>query len=106
MNCARLALIALLSLLAMPAFAQDDVQPPDSASDATTPMDKKVGNLAPPTDNTLSNQEVKQLENQGGQQQTTGATTAPGEVSGTTAIYKEKTGSAAKSEPLPADEDQ
>ena len=95
-------MLAMTTFLALPvatAWAQE------SATDATTPMDRKVGNEVPPTDNTLSNEEVlalKQQENTGGKQQGPGATVTTGDaapsVSGTTPSYKTKSGSAAKSE--------
>jgi hypothetical protein len=95
-------MLAMTSFLALPvpsAWAQD------SATDATTPIDRKVGNDMPPTDNTLSNDEVRQLkhqENTGGSEQGPGATITTGDaapsVSGTTPSYKVKSGSAAKSE--------
>ncbi len=95
-------MIAMTSFLALPIHG---VHAQEAASDATTPMDKQVGNQQTPQDDTLSNTEVKQLmhqENTTGQQQTTGSTLTTGEaapaVSGTTAIYKEKSGSAAKTE--------
>ncbi len=88
-----IAMTTFLALPALPSWAQD------AASDATTPMDKQVGNQQPPTDDTLSNQEVQSLEKAGGQPRRTAAPVATDPaVSGTTAIYKEKGGSAAQSE--------
>jgi hypothetical protein len=94
------AIMAFMSFSAMPVLAET-TPPPESASDATTIMDKQAGNQTPPTDNTLSNTEVKQLENQsqttGAMGTVTGGSTMPS-VSGTTPIYEEKGGSAAKTE--------
>jgi hypothetical protein len=97
------AIMAFMSFSAMPVLAQTTT--PESASDATTIMDKEAGNQTPPTDNTLSNSEVKHLqEGTGGDQETTGAmgtvtggTPVPS-VSGTTPSYEDKGGSAAKTE--------
>ena len=103
----KYAAYAFAVMIAAPSMAPDTVHAqgtPESASDATTTMDKQLGNQTPPRDNTLSNQEVEQLQQEGagGQQQTTGATGTvtggSGTVSGTTAIYKEKGGSAEKTE--------
>ncbi len=99
------AIMAFMSLSTMPVMAQGTATP-ESASDATTTMDKEAGNQVPQTDNTLSNTEVQQLQGQenGGQKQTTGAMgtltgggVAP-TVSGSTPMYEEKGGSAAKTE--------
>jgi hypothetical protein len=93
---ASLAVALMLSAGSI-SVARADAQAPESASDATTPMDREAGNLNPPTDNTLSNHEVQQLQHQGVKnvQPATGPVPA---VSGTTPIYSEKGGSAAKTE--------
>ena len=52
-----LVMTALLSTLATAAMAQD------AATDATTPMDRAAGNLNTPQDQTLSNAEVRRLQN-------------------------------------------
>ena len=89
--CLALALAVVTGTAA--AIAQET----DSASDATTYMDKKAGNQQAPTDNTLSNDEVLRLEHEPAAVHG-GATTDNPHVSGSTSIYKPKSGSAAASE--------
>ena len=85
-------MFAMTSFLALPAPSVW-AQAADSASDATTPMDKAVGNLDQPGDNTLSNDEVQQLKHQQNKAAQPGADVS-GEVtpsvSGTTPVYKPK----------------
>ncbi len=52
-----LVMTALLSTLATAALAQE------AATDATTPMDRAAGNLETEPDNTLSNAEIRRLQN-------------------------------------------
>ncbi len=76
------AIMMFMSLASGSALAQtnaNEPNAPDAATDATTHMDKQLGNEQMPQDKTLSNAEVRRLQNQqqsgaGTQEQTTGAT--------------------------------
>ena len=76
-----LAAALFATILAVPAFAQeDDTKQPGPATDATTSMDRRLGNDQIPQSKTLSNTEVLRLQNQqqsgtGSQEQGPGATT-------------------------------